>query len=145
MPDGVESSAETRALCRSIAFWSRGAGPLAGAAAGSRRVGLAQALDLAIQPGGLAARFAGAPAVVTAGPPAHAQPGQDAQQQHADHQQIERHDDEMRQRPQRKLHRLAIADRDQHADQDEEDEQGADEKLHATASMAQRGWETRES
>ena len=89
--------------------------------------------------------MASAPAMVAAGPPAHAQSRQHAQHQHADDQEIDRHDDEVRQRPQGKLHRLAIADRNQHADQDEEDEQDADEKLHATASMAQRGWERRES
>src|SRR5688572_6760181 len=36
VPDGMESPAETRAACRSIAFCSRGAGPLAGAAAVDR-------------------------------------------------------------------------------------------------------------
>ena len=56
----------------------------------------------------------------------------------ADDQEIDRHDDEMRQRPQGELHRLAIADGDEHTDQDEQNEQNADEKLHATASMAQR-------
>src|SRR5262249_48650089 len=58
-------------------------------------------------------------------------------------QEIERQHQNLWQRPQGEFHRLAVADRDQRTQQDEQQEQAAGQELHA-ASMAQRAAANRE-
>ena len=102
------------------------------------RGGLSHARQFAVEAGGFDPGFTAAATGMTRGPPTQPEARQHAQHQQRHHQQPERCHDDLRQRPQSKLHRLRVADGDQYAQQHEQKEETTGEDFHVGASITRR-------